>query len=63
MSGLCHKSQVAEQILEEKEMQELYKKGDFVKVIVLKKNAEKQQLSLGMKPRSMSRSIFTSIWE
>ncbi len=42
---------MAEQTLEESEMNELYKKGDFVKVIVLKKDANKKQLSLGMKPR------------
>jgi rRNA biogenesis protein RRP5 len=47
-SGLVHKSECSDDFV--KNLADLYDPGDFVKVLVLKKNAEKQQLGFSMKP-------------
>ncbi|KAK8189387.1 uncharacterized protein BKA78DRAFT_269917 [Phyllosticta capitalensis] len=47
VSGLCHKSQIADQPVED--CKKLYSEGDKVKAIVLKVNPAQKQVSLGLK--------------
>lgn len=47
VSGLCHKSQIADQRVED--VTKLYEEGDAVKAIVLKINKAKKQISFGLK--------------
>ena len=46
--GLCHKSEISDK--KNTKWQEIFEKGDYVKVIVLNVDLEKNRLSLGMKP-------------
>ena len=48
ITGLCHISEVLDEKVEN--LDKMYNPGDYVKVIVKKKNEEKKQLSLGLKP-------------
>lgn len=48
VSGLCHRSQMAEKPVQD--ATKLYKEGDAVKARVLKVNAEKRQITFGLKP-------------
>lgn len=47
VSGLCHKTEVSDNTVED--LSKLFGEGDRVKVKILKTNPEKNQLSLGMK--------------
>lgn len=47
ISGLCHRSQMAEKPV--KDATKLYKEGDAVKAVVLKVDAEKRRISFGLK--------------
>jgi rRNA biogenesis protein RRP5 len=48
VSGLCHRSQMAEQPV--KDATKLYKEGDAVKARVLSVDAEKRRVTFGLKP-------------
>ncbi|PTD10847.1 rRNA biogenesis protein rrp5 [Fusarium culmorum] len=48
VSGLCHRSQMAEQAV--KDATKLYKEGDAVKARILSVDAEKRRVTFGLKP-------------
>ncbi|CAG9941999.1 unnamed protein product [Clonostachys rosea f. rosea IK726] len=48
VSGLCHRSQMAEKPVQD--ATKLYKEGDAVKAVVLEIDAAKKRISLGLKP-------------
>ncbi|PHH88470.1 hypothetical protein CDD83_7496 [Cordyceps sp. RAO-2017] len=48
VSGLCHRSQMAEEAV--KDATKLYKEGDAVKAMVLEVDADKRRISFGLKP-------------
>ncbi|KAF4120354.1 rRNA biogenesis protein RRP5 [Geosmithia morbida] len=48
ISGLCHRSQMAEKPVED--ATKLYKEGDVVKAIILSIDAKKKRISFGLKP-------------
>ena len=48
VSGLCHRSEMAEQIVQDPT--KLYKEGDAVKAIVLDVDAKKKRINFGLKP-------------
>ncbi|PFH55955.1 hypothetical protein XA68_17330 [Ophiocordyceps unilateralis] len=48
VSGLCHRSQMADKAV--RDVKKLYKEGDVVKAKVLKVDAEKRRISFGLKP-------------
>ncbi|KAJ6441591.1 rRNA biogenesis protein RRP5 [Purpureocillium lavendulum] len=48
VSGLCHRSQMADKAV--KDATKLYKEGDAVKAKVLEVDAEKRRISFGLKP-------------
>lgn len=48
VSGLCHRSQMAEKAVQD--ATKLYKEGDVVKAIVLEVDTKKKRISFGLKP-------------
>ena len=48
VSGLCHRSQMADKPVQD--AKRLYTEGDVVKVMVLEVNSEKRRISFGLKP-------------
>lgn len=48
VSGLCHRSEMAEKPVED--ARKLFSEGDMVKAIVLKLNKEKKRINFGLKP-------------
>ena len=51
MTGLVHRMEIKEGGVKEEEIGELYEKGDYVKVHVLKKKEDKKQLSVSFKAK------------
>ncbi|KAI5928699.1 hypothetical protein F4810DRAFT_644950 [Camillea tinctor] len=48
VSGLCHRSEMAEKLVED--ARKLFSEGDTVKAIILSLNQQKKQVSFGLKP-------------
>lgn len=58
ISGLCHRSEISDNVIED--LTKLFGEGDRVKVKVLKIDREKKRLSLGMKASYFSESSIES---